>query len=88
MTRSIRAPSPGSGRGSPTNDRAGASRWAPTLGFLLGAPKPAQRFSQGLGRASLYTAPTAPLFATGEKLLRVANKVQAIAQGTLVDLTR
>ena len=61
---------------------------APTLGFLLGAPQPAQRFSQGLGRASLYTAPTAPLFATGEKLLRAANKVQAIAQGTLVDRTR
>jgi hypothetical protein len=34
--------------------------------------------------APLYTAPTAPAFETGDKRDAWLNKVQAVAQGTLV----
>ncbi len=49
---------------------------------------PAQRFSQGLGPAPLYTAPTAPSSETGDKRYTWLNKVQAVATGTLFDRTR
>jgi hypothetical protein len=55
----------------------------PTLGPPLGqgAPKPAQRFSQGLGPAPPYTAPTAPVFETGDKRYACVNKVQPSRDG-------
>jgi hypothetical protein len=33
----------------------------------------------------LYTLPTGPLFATGDKRYAGIDKVQAVAKGTLVD---
>jgi hypothetical protein len=49
---------------------------------------PLRDVSQGLGPAPLYSAPTAPLFETGDKRYPWLNKVQAVAKGTLVDRTR